>query len=384
MVILIKENHSFDNLFGRLRGADGTSTADVFGTMVRMPVTPDSLLYNIVHQPPQARIAVDGGKMDGFSKQPGALQHGKDVADTQFTRKQIPAYFAYAKYFGIADHFYSTILSSSFPNRFVLISGQSNHTLSISGVAPLMSWGCDAASSSYAQVDRNGTVANVRPCFNFQTLADEANAAGVSWKYYVPRPGHRGYIWSTFDAIKHIRYSSQWQTNVVPPSRFDADVKSGHLPAISWLSADLAFSEHPPASECAGENWTVQKLNELMRSPLWKHTVVILTWDDYGGFYDHVAPPVRDAYSLGPRVPAIVISPYARPHTIYHRRLDFRSIMKFVEDQYGLPQTMHYNRGVRSLGPMLNLHQSPRPPLIEKKLSCPSSNPGGPGYRMGD
>ncbi len=382
VVIIVRENHSFDNLFGRFPGADGTTMADAGGAMVKMTIAPDSLTNDIRHDSWAAQMAVDGGKMDDFYKEPGAVQNKLDMADSQYVKKQIPSYWDYASRFALADHFFSTVMSSSFPNHLALIAGQAKNTLGVSTPPHLrLVWGCDAPKGTTMWVYQKGKYHAGFPCLNAKTLADEANAAGVSWKYYAPGPHKFGYIWSTFDAIRHIRNSAQWATNVVRPSQFDRDVSSGSLPAISWLSSDLAFSEHPPESECLGENWTVNKVNEIMRSPLWESTVIVLTWDDFGGFYDHVAPPVRQPFSLGPRVPTIVISPYTRAHLIYHRKLDFRSVMRYIEDQFKLPQLMHFRRSVNSIGDMLDTNQKPLAPVLEKIHTCPPPGSGQPpGY----
>jgi hypothetical protein len=130
-------------------------------------------------------------------------------------------------------------------------------------------------------------------------------------------------------------------------------------------------SDHPPFSICVGENWVVHQLNTLMRSPEWKSTVVFMTWDDFGGFYDHVPPPRLNAIALGPRVPSIVISPYARPHFIDHARYDFASVLRYIEVAYHLKPLAFYDTHAANIGRDLNLRQKPLPPLLLKQRSCP-------------
>jgi phospholipase C len=378
VVIIIKENHSFDNLFGRLPGAEGATKARVGKTTVPLNITPDVLRGDIQHSGKNVLEAVNEGKMNGFRKQGGAIENGVDVADSQFLPQAIPDYYNYATTFSIADHFFSTILGASFPNHLVLVSGQSAHT--VDDVArkglPPDAWGCDSNPAVTVKTYLNGQYNKVFPCFNVQTLADEANDAGLTWKYYNAPIPNEAYIWSALDAIRHIRFSSQWKTNVVPPQDFISDVQNGQLPTISWLSSDLAQSEHPPESECQGQNWTVDQINAIMQSPYWSSTVIILTWDDYGGFYDHVRPPSLKKYSLGPRVPTLVISPYSRPGFISHRTYDFRSIMKFVEQTFQLPQKMSYSRDdVASISNMLDLHQAPLLPEVLSPTTCPAKSP---------
>ena len=210
----------------------------------------------------------------------------------------------------------------------------------------------------------------VPPCFGGRTIADEANRAGVSWRYYAPPIGTFGYIWSTFNSIKHIRYSSQWESHVLNSDQFITDIRRGRLAQVTWLTTDLSTSDHPPASICSGQNWTVGQINAVMRSRFWKNTAILLTWDDFGGFYDHVAPPVESRYSLGPRVPTLVISPYARRSSVDHTQYDFRSILKFLEGNFGLPHIMSYDRSVSSIAGMLDFGQKPAPVALQPQLSC--------------
>ena len=381
VIIIVRENHSFDNLFGGFPGADSTVHAHVGTNVMRMPETPDTLKTDLSHDEFAARLAIDGGKMDKFGAVPNAIQNGHDVADSQYHQSQIPDYWAYAHRYSLADRFFSTILASSFPNHLVTVAGTALNTLGIAQHPQhsLLSWGCDAPKSERVWTDKNGKFGNnTYPCYNAPTLADEANKAGVPWTYYAPSAGHLGYIWSTLDAFRHIRFSKQWSSNVVPPGRFDTAVRSNKLAPLTWLIADWTLSEHPPASECVGENWTVARINEVEHSKLWKNTVIVLTWDDYGGFYDHVPPPKIADFSLGPRVPLLVISPYARPHFIDHQTMDFRSIVKYVEQQFNLPHMMHYNRRVQSIAGMINTNQKPLRPHSEPMVTCPGSSHGPP------
>ena len=213
------------------------------------------------------------------------------------------------------------------------------------------------------------------------TIADEASRADVSWRYYAAPPGDIGYIWSALDAFRQIRRSKVWPTDVRPASSFTGDVSAGKLAAITWITPTWLQSDHPPTNICSGENWTVQTINAVMRSKFWASTVIILAWDDYGGFYDHVAPPNAGPYMLGPRVPVIVISPYARADYIDHQQFDFRSVLTFMESTFHLPKTAAYGRDVNSIGNALNLEQKPSAPLILKPRTCPKrGTPPPPPY----
>src|SRR5262249_45370690 len=149
--------------------------------------------------------------------------------------------------------------------------------------------------------------------------------------------GSAGYIWTVYDAIRHIRDTPDWQAHVVPTNQFVVDAMAGNLPAVSWISTPSPVSEHPPASVCARENWTVSLLQALGLGPNWKDSAVFLTWDDFGGFYDHVPPTQIDVYGLGFRVPMIVISPYAKQGFIFKQQAEFSSVLRFIEEDFSLP-----------------------------------------------
>ena len=226
--------------------------------------------------------------------------------------------------------------------------------------------------------DASGQVGTTFPCFDFTTLADRLNAATIPWRYYAPQAGQQGYIFSTFDAIKHIRSSSQWHTNVLPWTQFQSDVAHGQLAPVTWLVTDTPESEHPPASSFVGENTTVSEINAVMRSPFWKDTAIFVTWDDYGGFYDNVPPPTVNPWSLGPRVPDIVISPYARRHYVDHATYSFASLLRLVEVRFGLPALTALDAEATPLLGSFDFTASPASPLLLQPQACPIT----PGVRI--
>lgn len=383
IVIIIKENRSYDTMFGRFPGGDGVTMARRGNKRVVMAATPDTLRYDIAHGGPTAVRAEDRGRMDKFYLLSHAIQKGVDVADSQFRPSQIPNYYAYARGFALADRMFSNVLAPSFPNHLVLVAARTMNT--IDNPKPYhfgnqYMWGCDARKISRAPTFRNGRYGKVFPCFTMQTLTTEADAVHAGWRYYAAPPGQFGYVWNALDAVRNVRYSAAWKTNILPETQFLTDAAAGSLPSLSWLTPPYPQSEHPPASECVGENWTVEQINAVMKSREWKSTAIVVVWDDFGGFYDHVPPPARNRYMLGPRVPALVISPYSRPHFIDHRPMDFTSIVKFVENQFDLPRLMRYDRSVNSLAGMLDTRQKPLPPKPLALRRCPYSAPPVPIY----
>jgi phospholipase C len=375
IIIIDKENRSYDNLFGLFPNADGTNQAVTSsGRRITLGHTPDRTLLDVAHAGASAVLAVDNGRMDRFDQLAGAIQNGVDIADSQFHQSDIPGYWRYASEFALDDHFFSTIMGPSFPNHLVSVAASSGNTVDNPHGQLLHAWGCDGGSISFVTGIRpDGTRFRTHPCFNFQTLPDLLQRAHVSWKYYAPTEYSSGYVWSALDAIRHIRFGPLWRTNVVPDTSFVGDVRNGKLPQVSWLVTNALFSDHPPASICLGESWSERVINAVMQSRYWKDTAIFLTWDDFGGFYDHVAPPHVDNISFGPRVPSIVISPYARPHFVDHNILDFDSLVKFIEDDFSLPRLNSRDASANTITSSFDFTQSPLPPLVLKHKTCPKS-----------
>lgn len=375
IVFLVRENRSYDEMFGHFPGGDGTTRGRLAnGRLITLGTTPDHTLFDISHAGGAAVTAIDEGRMNGFDLLPGAIQDGKDIAMTQFKEPDIPNYWAYASHFTLDDHFFSTIAGPSYPNHLVTVAATSHNIDDNPILNTYHAWGCDSGKYTKVAAVNPGTGRHyfTTPCFNVPTLADELQHAHVSWKYYAPGAYNSGYIWSSLDSIRHIRYSSLWKTNVVSDTSFIRDVRAGTLPAVSWLVTNEQESDHPPHSICVGENWVVRQLNALMTGPLWSSTVVFMTWDDFGGFYDHVPPPQLNYISYGPRVPTIVISPYARPRHIDHTMYDYTSILRYIEDRFHLPRLTGYDRRALSIARDLDLRQTPLSPLILHQRTCPA------------
>ncbi|HEY8687475.1 MAG TPA: alkaline phosphatase family protein [Chloroflexota bacterium] len=375
IVIIDKENRSFDTMFGLFPGADGASKGELSnGKIVPLGHMPDQPLLDVGHAGAAATLAVNNGKMNGFDLLPGAIQDGKNIADSQYHESDIPNYWKYARAFTLDDHFFSTISGPSFPNHLITVAATSGNTTDNPRGQLVHAWGCDGGKESVVNgISPDGRPFLTHPCFDFQTFPDLFQRYHVSWNYYAPKQFASGYVWSALDAIRHIRYGPLWKTNVPPDTTFIKDVKTGHLPQVSWLVTNARESDHPPASICLGEDWTVRQINAVMQSKYWKDTVIFLTWDDFGGFYDHVAPPKLDYISLGPRVPTIVISPYARPHFIDHSPLEFDSLSRFFEQDFHLPALTARDRLAASMLSSLDFHQKPLPPMLLKTRTCSQS-----------
>ncbi|MGB8344070.1 MAG: alkaline phosphatase family protein, partial [Ktedonobacteraceae bacterium] len=242
----------------------------------------------------------------------------------------------------------------------------------------LQRWGCDSPQGTYVQeLQPDGKKTKAFPCLTIPTLGDLLTSHGISWKYYAPAQDQPGYEWSVYNAIKDIRDTSQWQAHVVDYSQFATDAASGNLPTVSWLVQPTDVSDHPGTSICRGENWTVQQINAVMgNSPLWDSTAIFLTWDDFGGFYDHVKPAQgpNGLLEYGFRAPMIVISPYAKPHFIDNTSYTQSSMLKFAETVLKLPSLGGQDTHANDMFNSFNFSQQPLPPLILKQRTCPAGS----------
>jgi phospholipase C len=386
VVFIIKENRTYDNMFGVFDPNNGTTTCVTStGQVVPMRHAPDRYPHDIGHSWANTLLAMDNGKMDRFDliALDTALSgdgRGDLLTCSQFNASDIPNYYSYAQYFALGARMFSSLEGPSFPNHLYTIAADSHGVINnpVDPLHPLThSWGCDASDSDddaeeVQVVLSSGVITNQFPCFTaFITMADTLDNGGVSWKYYAPPISDPGYVWSTFDAINHVRNGPDWN-NVVDTPNFITDIQNNQLPAVSWVVTPYWQSEHPPESTCAGENTTVSQLNALMNNTeLWNSTAVFIVWDDFGGSYDHVAPPRIDEFGLGPRVPLLVISPYAKAGYISTTQYEFSSVLKFIEERFSLPALSDRDLDANDMTDSFDFNQTPLPPLILSTRSCP-------------
>ena len=373
VVFILKENRSFDHMFSTFPGADGVTTGDDHGRTVPLrPTTGQRMLQaaNLAHGYRTALLSYDNGKMDGFAHDPIS----KLYAYTQLHREQLPNYWRWASDFVLSDHVFTSVLGPSFPNHLYMISGQSGQTHDNPRPRPqdpgwqrahhYKTWGCDAPEWLHVKVyPASGGVVDRRPCFSFRTMGDELQAAHVPWAYYAARPEEPGYIWSAYAAIRQVRERrAAWDRHVFPVDNVVQDIRANRLPPVTWITPRFQLSDHPEFNFCYGENWSTQVIDAIMRSPMWKDTAIFLSWDDWGGFYDHVKPPRMDRFGYGFRVPFLVISPYALQGVVDHHFGDFSSVLKFIEDNWGLPPLNSRDRAATDLSYDFDFTQQPRPP----------------------
>jgi phospholipase C len=309
------------------------------------------------------------------------------------TRADIPNYWSYADDFVLQDHMFEPVASFSLPAHLYMVSGWSARCAAFDN--PMSCWSDPAQTTGFADISF-GQGPGARVGIAWTDITYLLDRFHVSWKYYVGngtspacmrgaltcRPAGDGsatpFIWNTLPFSSDV-HQDRSLGKIQHVDRFLHDARTGRLPSVAWVVPSIADSEHPPAPVSRGQTYVTGLINAVMRSPNWKSTAIFLAWDDWGGFYDHVRPPVVDANGYGIRVPALVISPYARRRHIDHQILSFDAYLKFIEDDF-----LHGRRldprtdgradsrpDVREASPELgnlvndfNFKASPRPPML--------------------
>jgi phospholipase C len=373
VIWIIQENHSFDNYFGTFPGADGfppgTCAPEMPGSKkcikpFHMPK--DQPIFDIAHSWEAAHAAYNNGRMDGF-----VWAEGTPYTMGYYDERDIPNYWNYARHFTLCDEFFSSLMGPSFPNHIYTVAGQSGGVI-----------------DNYFTLQQLERATDDPDGFDFDSMVNLFEKSNVTWKSYVETRPTAGWLvemaskehkaaglnlmfpnpkemnlWNPLPAFKYIRDNPKLMANLVDLKEYFADLRQGTLPAVSRIVSDGQDSEHPPEPIAQGM-WHVTKIiNALMESPYWKDSVVFLTWDDYGGFYDHVQPPMIDAFGMGPRVPMIVISPYARPGYVSHATYEFGSVLKFIEERWGLGHLTLRDGAASDMSDCFNFDQKPNPPL---------------------
>ncbi len=375
VVIVIQENRSFDNLFQGFPGAN-TVASGVTSTGATVPLKPVGLLgtYDNDHSHLAFVRTYAGGKLyfdltaNGSTLQPYAY-----VPHTQ----TLP-YFALGEKYVVADNMFASNSGPSFVAHLYLVAGSSKIVAGqyagnsvdenpdqIQGV-----WGCDQSPGVTADLldPTNGLdMPGPFPCYDYETLADELDAKSLSWKYYAPMvtkpptPPVPGGIWSAFDAISHIRFGPDWTADVISPeTTFLTDAPNG-LPDVTWVVPSYANSDHAGSGSATGPDWVTSVVNAVGSGPDWNSTAIFVLWDDWGGWFDHVAPPQIDSMGLGYRVPLMVISPYAKHGYVSHVQYEFGSILKFTEETFGLAPLAASDLRANDLSDCFDFGQAPQP-----------------------
>jgi len=295
--------------------------------------------------------------MDGF-----VWAEGSPYTMGYLDERDIPNYWAYARRYTLNDRFFSSLSGPSLPNHVYTVAAQSGGLV-----------------ENVMSVERLKEVMDDPDGFSFASMVDLFSKANVSWKYYVetipqsvPHPGgplwdpdpKKFSLWNPLPGFAKIRNDPSLMAHLVSQDEYIRDLREGTLPNIAWLIPSFEDSEHPPSPVAQGMWYATRLVNALMQSRYWNDSVIFLTWDDYGGFYDHVPPPQLDAFGYGPRVPLLVVSPYAKPNYVSHQTADFTSMLKFIEERFGLGHLTARDHYACDLGDAFDFAQAPNPPFV--------------------
>jgi len=438
VIVIMQENRSFDSYFGTFPGADGILRKNGQPTAcVPNPRGACTLPYHDPadrngggpHGESNAIADVDHGRMDGFIRQRNAARSTCDTVNDPackigitpdvmgyHTAAEIPNYWAYARDFALDDHMFEPVKSWSLPDHLYIVSAWSARCKNRSPMSCVNDivgpYGLKKFSNAVHQELTTGKAGIDLAWTDITWLL---YAEHVSWASYIEAgtqpdcavdsaetcaPVSQNYltpgIWNPLPLFGDVQRDHQLH-NIKDLSAFYADAKAGRLPAVSWVTPSGYDSEHPPASVHVGQAHVTSVINAAMKSPDWKSTAIFLAWDDWGGFYDHVVPPAVDQNGYGLRVPALVISPYARHGYIDHQTLSSDAYLKFIEDDFlhgarldpatdGRPDRRpDVREDVSMLGNLdqdFNFAQPPRPPVL-LPVNPPTDSPVIPAYFRG-
>ncbi len=380
--IIIQENRSLNDLFAGsgISGANTTLTGTEWTSSgpVTIPLTKTHLnvSQDIGHCYVDAATAIDGGAMDRFNWEYSQVQapcpavsakpdeRTGDYPYSYVNPNDITSYIDIANNWVLAANFFPTEIGPSFVAHLNLIASTTEykHNVAVANYPPSLPWGCDnkqyPAMQLLSPTHTPGPSTGPEPCYNqFHTMADLLDgqrasgqiATKVQWRYYAPpyKTGANGYIWSAFDAISRIRNGSEWTTNVKSPqTQILNDIPNGNLDNVGvvWVVPDCDHSDHASCAKDEGPAWVADVVNAIgTRQKLWNNSVIVVLWDDWGGWYDNVAPPSLGFRGLGIRTPMLILSPYDKQGPgsyaghVSLRQFESGSILKFIEQVFNLP-----------------------------------------------
>jgi phospholipase C len=386
VVVIFQENRTPDNLFHGLPGADIANTGvNSKGDQITLQPVPLANNFDLGHGHVSFVNMYDNGNMDGADKVSVNCNKGAKgcpPANPQFmyvNPSDVDPYFQMAEQYTFGDRMFQTNQGPSFPAHQFIISGTSAPTSDSDlfaaenpgGVLNANNkTGCTAPSNETVRViDRNGSEAQkIYPCFEHLTLMDLLDFRGISWRYYAPSAGS---IWTGPNAIQHLRFGQDWDNVILNPPQILTDISDGRLANVTWVMPSGRSSDHPGSNDGSGPSWVASIVNAVGNSQYWDNTVIIITWDDWGGWYDHVAPRVINSYEYGLRVPLIVVSPFAKQGYVSHDTYDFGSILKFIEEVYRLGSLGYADRFAENdLSDCLDFHRHNRFQKIKAPLGA--------------
>ncbi len=346
IVYIVQENRSFNDLFNGYPGAYTVKSGKIHtGKRIKLMPVPLSDQYVINHDMGAFIAACNGTgtlpgsdcRNDGFDREGAGGLTGVQYPEYVYVphSDSLP-YFDMAREGALADHMFQSQLDESFVGHQYIIAAQANWSVNL----PYGAWGCYPKGSQVATVTVERTYGPDQPaCFDYQTLGDELDKAKLSWHFYATKYGggsHDGAVWSSYQAVKHIRFGPDWKKVITPNWKFITDVRAGKLANFTWITPVCDDSDHVNCPGGYGPSWVSALVNTVGESKFWNSTAIFIQWDDWGGLYDPVPPPLAARDSLGMRVPLLMLSPYVRHGFVCHDQYETASVIKFAEQLWGL------------------------------------------------
>ena len=423
VILIVMENHTFDSMYGTYPGANGLPIdpgtqqpqgALCNGTDVDLHRAPDQPT-GVDHSFLAGVTAINGGEMNCFDRLVGGTTPTGAFTYpgyAYYDRTSIPNHWSYADHFVLGDNYFSAEYGPTGPNilwsmadssgGFVgqestrqtgkdgiargychdrgerawafkkLTGAQKDHVMTIEdttqGPSTIISW--------FGQIRTNYWTPKW-PCITLKTLPDELQAKHLTWRIY---HGVNSFT-RPIEMIRNVWMNPKKRSHTFSDTQMVADIHHGQLPGVSWLTPGWVNSEHPPESMCVGQNWLTRMVNAVMRSKYWDSTAIVATYDEFGGFYDHVPPPHPDIYGFGPRLPLLIISPWDRRGSnpdggyIDHTQYSLDSVLHLIEELKGIaPINPGWRDGAANdmLG-AFDFSQTPlKPVILNGRRACPN------------
>ncbi len=387
IVVIFQENRTPDNLFQDPvlinRGADivqsGVNSA---GQTIALVAGPLATTYDLSHTHSAFVAMYDNGKMDGADQIPCTPSCPSNAQFVFVNPQDVQPYFTMAEQYTFGDRMFQTNEGPSFPAHQFIISGTSAPTATSTSFAAENTsggGGCLSAPTVMVKlINASGVEFGTQfPCFEHPTLIDALDAKGISWRYYSVDAGVNTALWNGPDAIQHLCQpqmqngsqvctAADWANVIMNNTQILNDIADHQLPQVSWVIPTGQTSDHALLNDGSGPSWVASVVNAIGNSSYWLNTAIIITWDDWGGWYDHVPPKVINdgtswgsGYVYGFRVPLIVVSPFARAGFISHNPHDFGSILKFIEETFGLSTIGYADVAADDFSDCFNFGQTP-------------------------
>ncbi|HZY69789.1 MAG TPA: alkaline phosphatase family protein [Thermoplasmata archaeon] len=384
IVFVVLENHAFDNYFGQYCRAAGPYCAAAVnglpaGTCVPLNVSQPagacvrpfpftaknwSVTSLMPHNWNSSAQAWNGGLMNGFYS---AEESGFDPFG-YYNGTTAPLYWDLAEQYGLGDNFYSSLLDYSLPNHWHIVAGQAPKEILTHKTGARESTG-----PNWFQDDRT----YLNQANKTKSIEDLLAGTSTPWSYYewplgtynhaiIDLPNQTGQAFAYFNpqAAKYESYQPTFINHFVNATEFYADARNGTLPSLSWVMPTNNWSDHPPDNSTIAQSWTASLVNAVESSPQWSSTAMFIAWDDYGGFYDHVAPPNVTGHQLGFRVGFIVVSPYTPQGYVSHNPYYFESVLHLMEVRFDLGCVTATDCTAPLPYEFFNFTQPARPPML--------------------